>query len=181
MTQVCQDMSPACLKRVRAECRNATVIQDKYHVIANLILATDRVRRREQKQQPSWKDSRWLWRKSPENLNADQAAELAVLKPSNLATVKAYQMRLAFQDADRLAGEAAARRRLVAWCRWVRGAARRFGGWWTPMGKCADSVERHLDGIVAHWRDRLTTAFLEGLNSVFGAVKRRARGFRSFE
>jgi len=181
LTQVCQDMSPAYLKGVRAACRNAEVIHDKYHVIANLILATERVRRHEQKQHPSLKGSRWLWRKNPENLNEDQTAELAVLKQSNLATVKAYQMRLAFQDAYRLEGVAAARRRLRAWCRWVHGAARRFGGLWTAMVKFADSVEQHIEGIVAHWRNRLTTAFLEGLNSVFSAVKRRARGFRTFE
>lgn len=40
-------------------------------------------------------------------------------------------------------------------------------------------IERHLDGVIAHWIRRTTNAFLEGLNSVFSAVKRKARGFRS--
>jgi hypothetical protein len=30
-----------------------------------------------------------------------------------------------------------------------------------------------------HWTHRTTNAFMEGLNSVFSAVKRKARGFRS--
>ena len=30
----------------------------------------------------------------------------------------------------------------------------------------------HLEGILAHWRQGLTTAFLEGLNSLFSATKR---------
>jgi transposase len=44
------------------------------------------------------------------------------------------------------------------------------------MVKVANSIERYLDGILAHWEKRLTTAFMEGLNSVFSAVKRKARG-----
>jgi hypothetical protein len=35
--------------------------------------------------------------------------------------------------------------------------------------------------ILAHWKGRITNAFLEGLNSIFSAVKRRACGFRSPE
>jgi transposase len=180
LTEVSMDLSPAYLKGVRETCRNATVVHDKYHVIANLILATEKVRRREQKQRPELKDSRWLLRKNPENLSEDQTAELAVLTQSNLGSVKAYQMRLAFQDAYRLESLSAARRRLEAWCRWVRLGRKKFGALFVEMEKFAESVERHLAGILAHWKHGLTNAFMEGLNSVFSAVKRRARGFRSF-
>lgn len=131
----------AYLKGVRETCRNATVVHDKYHVIANLVLATEKVRRREQKQRPELKDSRWLLRKNPENLNEEQAVELAVLTQSNLASVKAYQMRLAFQDAYRLPSANAARRRLAAWGRWVRLGRQKFGALFTEMekfGACQD-------------------------------------------
>ena len=47
------------------------------------------------------------------------------------------------------------------------------------MVKVARMVEDHLAGIVAHWKWGLTNAFLEGLNSVFSATKRKARGYRS--
>ena len=50
-----------------------------------------------------------------------------------------------------------------------------------PRRKAADMGERHLEGILAHWQQGLSTAFLEGLNSLFSAVKRRARGYRSSE
>jgi transposase len=39
----------------------------------------------------------------------------------------------------------------------------------------------HLDGIIAHWKEKLTNAFMEGLNSIFSAMKRRARGHSSSE
>ena len=37
----------------------------------------------------------------------------------------------------------------------------------------------HLAGILAHWKWGVTNAFMEGLNSVFSATKRKARGYRS--
>lgn len=66
--------------------------------------------------------------------------------------------------------------------RWVRAEAEALpSGWLEPMRKAADMVERHLEGILAHWQQGLTTAFLEGLNSLFSATKRKARGYRSVE
>ena len=45
----------------------------------------------------SLKESMWLFRNNPENLNADQTAHLDELKQANLITAKAYQMRLNLQ------------------------------------------------------------------------------------
>jgi transposase len=49
------------------------------------------------------------------------------------------------------------------------------------MCRCANMINKHLDGIPGHWVRGTTNALLEGLNSVFFAVKRLARGFRSME
>ena len=38
-------------------------------------------------------------------------------------------------------------------------------------------VRRHLDGIVAWAQTRQTNGFLEAINGLFQAAKRRARGF----
>ncbi len=43
-----------------------------------------------------------------------------------------------------------------------------------PMARAARMIEGHLEGILAHWTQGLTTAFMEGLNSLFSAVKRKA-------
>ena len=50
-----------------------------------------------------------------------------------------------------------------------------------PMARAARRVEGHLEGTLAHWTRGLTTAFMEGLNSLFSAVKRKARGYRTVE
>ncbi len=50
-----------------------------------------------------------------------------------------------------------------------------------PMCQTTEMIERHLEGILGYWKAELTTAFLEGLHSLFSAVKRKARGNRSSE
>lgn len=42
-------------------------------------------------------------------------------------------------------------------------------------------VRRHLEGIVAWAQTRQTNGFLEALNDLFQAAKRRARGFTRFD
>lgn len=37
----------------------------------------------------------------------------------------------------------------------------------------------HLNGIMAHSGHRITNAYMEALNSVFSATKRKTRGYRT--
>jgi transposase len=185
ITQASMDMSQAYQSGVAEHCRNAQVVFDKFHLIKNVSEAVDKVRRAEVRLGGPgvWEalhKSQWLWRKNPENLNPEEQARLAKIRHKNLGTAKAYQMRLVLQDIYRSATAASARRRLRVWCRWVRWVARFYranllGG----MVKVARMVENHLAGILAHWKWGLTNAFMEGLNSVFSATKRKARGYRS--
>jgi transposase len=50
-----------------------------------------------------------------------------------------------------------------------------------PMKEVAAMVRRHLEGIVAWAQTRQTNGFLEALNGLFQAAKRRARGFARFD
>jgi transposase len=45
------------------------------------------------------------------------------------------------------------------------------------MKKVATMVRRHLEGIVAWAQTRQSNGFLEAINGLFQAAKRRARGF----
>ena len=185
ITQAIMDMNAGYQKGVRENCRNAQVVFDKFHVIQNVNKAVDQVRMREVRAggKGVWealRQSRWLWRKNPENLTALQQERMAEIQNKNLITAKAYQMRLVLQDIYRSPDATTARRRFQVWRRWVRWAARfcKFN-LMAPMVKVAQMVEDHLAGILAHWKLGLTNAFMEGLNSVFSATKRKARGYRS--
>jgi transposase len=185
ITQASMDMSAAYQKGVAENCRNAQVVFDKFHLIKNANEAVDKVRRAEVRLGGPgvWEalhKSQWLWRKNPENLSAQEQARLARIKDKNLGTAKAYQMRLVLQDIYRSAHEGIARHRFKVWCRWVRWVARfHKASLFASMVKLAHMVQNHLAGILAHWKSGLTNAFMEGLNSVFSATKRKARGYRS--
>jgi transposase len=185
ITQASMDMSQAYQRGVAENCRNAQVVFDKFHVIKNVGEAVDKVRRAEVRLggQGVWEalqKSQWLWRKNPEHLTGQEQERLAKIQDKNMGTAKAYQMRLVLQDIYRSATAATARHRFRVWCRWVRWVARFYkANLMASMVKVAKMVEDHLAGILAHWRFGLTNAFMEGLNSVFSATKRKARGYRS--
>jgi transposase len=180
------DMSPAYIKGVRENIGSqAVVVFDKFHVIAKVNAAVDDARRAEQKlackqERELLKGSRWVLLKNEDKLSVRQRQQHEKLLKSTLGTLKAYQMRLALQGVYQIEDVRKARGKLRAWCRWVRWSA---GKYLAPilaqMVKCAGMVQRHIEGILGHWNGRITNAFMEGLNSVFSAVKRKARGFRS--
>lgn len=184
ITQVAIDMSPAYLKGVRDHLGNATIVYDKYHVVSAVVKAVDEVRRAETRQdagaRAALEKTHWLWRKNPERWTEREAARWEQLRDKPLVTGLAYAMRLELQRAYASRTRTEARRRFTAWCAWVRTEAQALtSGLLEPMRQTAEMVSRHLEGILGHWKDGLTTAFLEGLNSLFSATKRKARGYRS--
>ncbi len=50
-----------------------------------------------------------------------------------------------------------------------------------PMKEVARLIRNHLPGIVAWTQSRLTNGFLEALNGLFQAAKRKARGYTRFQ
>ena len=185
ITQVAIDMSAAYAKGVRENLGNARLVYDKFHVIQNVVEACDQVRRAESQldsqSQERLERTRWLWRKNPENWTAKEAARWESMAKERGATGLAYEMRLVLQDVYRSAGAREARQRFKDWCAWVHAMREEAGELLEPMVRAAKMIEAHLEGILAHWKQGLTTAFMEGLNSLFSAVKRKARGYRSVE
>jgi transposase len=184
ITQVAIDMSPAYQKGVRENLGNAEMVFDKFHVIQTLNEAVEAVRRLEAKQSEAKRQalekSQWVFRKNMENHTDEQARRLDEMNRQNLMTVTAYQMRLAVQDIYQQPTERKARRDFSTWCEWVRQTATEQGvELLQPMVKAAEMIQRHIEGILAHWKAGLTTAFMEGLNSLFSATKRKARGYRT--
>jgi len=188
ITQASVDMSAAYVKGVRENCANATVVFDKFHVVALANKALGAVRKREAAADSALArallpGSQWLWRKNPENWNDADWQRYETIQPqlAYLHTGQAYDIRLSLQHLYATAKDApeALRglKRLIARGRKLVEAAR--GGILAPLGTLLDTLEKLSPGIAAHWTHRLTNAFLEGLNSVWSAVKRRARGYRN--
>jgi transposase len=186
ITQIAIDMSPAYIKGVRENFGDATLSFDKFHVVSQVVQAVDEVRRKEARQDAQAREqlekTSWLWRKNPDGWTARESERWTQLKDKPLVTGLAYAMRLELQKAYTAGTAGQARRRFASWCQWVKTEAQALSsGLLEPRRKAADMVARHLEGILGHWQEGLTTAFLEGLNSLFSATKRKARGYRSPE
>ena len=50
-----------------------------------------------------------------------------------------------------------------------------------PMKHVAGMIAKHFDGVIAWARTRQTNGFLEAINGLFQAAKRKARGYGRFE
>ncbi|MEI8191930.1 MAG: ISL3 family transposase [candidate division NC10 bacterium] len=184
--EVSMDMSPAYIKGAGEQCPQASVVFDKFHVVFNANEAVNRVRKLERKKgtdqnRQQLEGTLWLFRKNPENWNDHDWERYDRIDLESLRTGQAYSMRLTLQNIyEKATSKIAARRRFKIWITWIRKAASRAkDGLLMPMCRLADMVERHLDGIVAYWDRRTTNAYMEALSSVFSAVKRKARGYRT--
>jgi len=169
------DMSVAFISGVKQYLSNADITFDRFHIMKNLGEAVDEVRRTEAKQRPLLlKKTRWLWLTNRDKLSPSQQRELVWLtRPSvQLATARAHRWREDFQGFyDQPADQAEAY--LTRWC---TGAMRSR---LQPVKDFVAMLKRHWDGILAWHRSHLTTALLEGTNSLVQAAKARARGYRN--
>ncbi|MFB6367912.1 ISL3 family transposase [Paenibacillus elgii] len=172
ITEVCMDMSPAFIKGAKENFPQASMTFDKFHVIQAANEAVDEVRRTERKSCAELKDTRYMWLKNPENLTAAQQATLDKLKDCDLDTAKAYRMRLILQEIYRYPATIAPMV-LKDWIQWGLRCKLK------PMVEVARMLQSHYDGVVRWFSSKLTNGLLEGVNSLFQAAKRKARGYRS--
>jgi len=176
--EVACDMGAGFLKGAAEHLPNAKLTLDKFHVTKLVVDAVDEVRREEQRES-GWKQvvlkrTRYAWLTSERNQNQrqEQIVEALSLPQLNLKTAKAYRMKLTFQQAYASAGKAG-ERGLEKWCRW----AMRCG--LAPMKRAGTTIRQHWQGVVRYFSTGLTTAIMEGINSLIQAAKAKARGYRS--
>jgi transposase len=167
------DMSPAFIKGVSQELPNARITFDKFHVVWHASVAVDKMRRIEQRTDAALKGMRWSLLKDRSKLKPEAAADLDALiaKMTTVRTARAWlykeQLR-AILDRKQIN---VVRTMLQHWCTCVMRSKV------DPMKEVATLVRHHIEGIVAWAQTRQTNGFLEAINGLFQAAKRRARGF----
>ena len=168
------DMSPAYIKGVDEHLPDAKITFDKFHVIAHASHALDLTRRAEQKRDPALKGLRWTLLKDRERLGERQRGELDTLLAhlTTKRTARAWQYREDLREILNRKQINVVRDMLWQWCTNVMRSKVE------PMKVVARMIRNHLEGIVAWARTRMTNGFLEALNGLFQAAKRKARGYR---
>lgn len=174
VTEVCMDMSPAFIKGATENFPNAAITFDKFHIIKAANEGVDEVRRTESKRTEDLKNTRYIWLKNESKLTESQKETLDKLKDCELDTVKAYRMRLILQEVYSYPATIAPDV-LTDWINW--GLRCRL----KPMVEVAKMLKSHYNGVVRWFTSKLNNGLLEGINSLFQAAKRKARGYRSYK
>lgn len=174
ITDACLDMSKAFIKGVTEALPNAEITFDPFHLVKYMNDALSQVRAEEVKFYPEMmKGSRYAFLKNPENLTKKQDETLTRLCGYRLKTARAYLLKLALQDVYFATSREEAEVRLKNWYSW---AIRSQIG---QVREVANTVKNHWNGILSWFNSRLSNGFLEAVNGLIQAAKRRARGYRT--
>ncbi len=170
------DMSPAFIKGVADSLPNARVTFDKFHVVAHASAAVDEMRRLEQRTDPSLKGLRWTLLKDRERLSNQSRADLDALiaKAATKRTARAWLYREHLREILDRKQINVVSAMLTQWCTNVLRSKVE------PMKDVARMIRKHFEGIVAWTQTRQTNGFVEALNGLFQAAKRKARGYTRF-
>jgi transposase len=173
ITQASIDMSPAFISGVNKYLPNAQITFDKFHIIGHASAAVDKMRRIEQKTDKSLKGMRWTLLKDSSSLKPEAAADLDALiaRMSVKRTARAWSYKEQLREILQRKQINVVRTMLTHWCTCVMRSKVE------PMKEVAKMIRTHLEGIVAWAQTRQTNGFLEAINGLFQASKRRARGF----
>ena len=172
VSSVSIDMSPAFIKGCAEHLPNARITFDKFHVVWHASTAVDKMRRIEQRTDRSLKGLRWSLLKDRSRLSAEAAADLDALiaRMTTVRTARAWVYKEQLREILERKQINVVRTMLQHWCTCVMRSKVE------PMKEVAALVRHHLDGIIAWAQTRQTNGFLEALNGLFQAAKRRARG-----
>lgn len=167
-------MSKAFIKGIRETLPNAEITFDPFHLIQIMNDALGKVRSKEARIFPDLlKNSGYVLLKNPENLTEKQEETLINLSRYRLKTARAYLIKLDLQDVYRANTGKEADLRLKSWYNWtIRSRIER-------VKKVARTVKEHWNGILSWFDSKLFNGFLEAVNGLIQAAKRRARGYRS--
>ena len=179
---VCSDMWKPYLRVIAKKAGTAIHVLDRFHIMAHLSKAIDKVRAAEAKAlkdqglEPVLTRTRWLLLKRPENLTSKQETKLAELLKHNLKTVRAYLLKEDFQLFWTYKSPYWAGRFLDKWC------TRTMRSKIEPMKDKAKMLRNHRD-LILNWfraKGQLSSGVVEGLNTKVKLTFRKAYGFRTY-
>lgn len=175
---VTMDMWQGYISSVKAHAPLADIVFDRFHIERYLTRAVDEVRKQEFfRRRGVYRDAirgkKWLLLTKHRRLRRRKRRELMELLLMNRRLLKAYLFKEQFEHAWTYTTEQGMREFLARW--------RKLLNWsrLTPLIEFYNMLMRHIDGVVAWARYRLTNAALEGNNSRVRAISQRAHGYRN--
>jgi len=166
------------LRQVMAEADDK-IVYDRFHIVAHMNEAVDKVRRKENKLLRGDGDdrlvgSKHMWLYGKENLPLKYAGAFDLLRQSSLKTARAWAIKESLRDLWKCACEDDAKTWWKRWYFWATHSRL------PPVIRVAKMIKRHLDNVLSYFRFRITNAASEAINSVVQMLKKRAFGYSSF-
>lgn len=176
ITHVSMDMSATYKKGCELCFPKAKPVLDHFHVKKLVLDGMDEVRREEQgrKQARNKRAGRKLLMIPQKRMTDEQNIVTQALCKEYPKTGRAFQMVQQFDDLYRCSTIIEAESVLKKITSWMMHSRLE------PMKRVAKSLRKNKTEILEYFKNRLTNAFAEGMNSLIQAAKRKARGFRTF-
>jgi len=175
---VTMDMAKGYIAATKQHAPQSDIVFDRFHIERYLTRAMDEVRKQEywrrgRAHRQVVRGKKWLLLRKWRRLHWRRRGELAELLALNQRLFRAYVLKEQFEHAWSYTTEKGMRAFIVRWRRSLN---------WTrlrPLIEFWQLLMRHIDGVVAWARHRLTNAALEGNNSRVRGLSIRARGYRN--
>lgn len=169
------DMWKAYINAVQACLPGASIIHDKFHIIAWLNKALDQVRRAEVKTQPVLKKTRYTWLKNTENHTVKQADSFERISQMNLKTSQAWLIKENFKGVYKQHSPIEG---FYYFSQWAEEVSRKAID---ACQKVATMFTKHLMGILNYISYPITNARAEQVNSKIQQLKSISKGYRNFD
>jgi len=179
---ICSDMWKPYLKVIAKKAGHAIHVLDRFHIMAQMSKAIDKVGAEEARNlkregyEPVLTNTRWLLLKRPENLTAKQEPKLAELLRYNLKTVRSYLLKEEFQQFWTYSSPYWAGEFLDKWC------TKTMRSQIEPMKKMARQLRRHRP-LLLNWfraKGQFSSGIVEGFNNKAKLTTRKSYGFRTY-
>ena len=159
---------------------DAEIVHDHFHISQYLGEAVDLVRRQENKTlrktgDDSLTGTRQLWLYNSENLEDEAYEKMETARRRAIKTSRAWSLKELFRSFWTYRTVTWAKKFFKRWYAWaIRSRLK-------PIKKVAVMLNKHLEGLLAYFRHRISNAKSEAFNSRIQSIKSAARGFRSFK
>ena len=176
---VAMDMWEPYLEATRKAAPQALIVHDKFHCAKELNKAVDLVRRREHRDlraqgRETLTRTKYLWLKNPRNWTERQRESFESLRLDTLKVGRAWAIKEAFAPFWNYHYTGSARKFFDRWYFWATHSRL------LPIITAAKTLKRHLPGLLAYTKHRITNAAAEGTNGKIQLLKANARGYRNF-
>ncbi|MDO9153132.1 MAG: ISL3 family transposase [Paludibacter sp.] len=172
---IAMDMWKPFMQAAKESIPKAKIIHDKFHITKYLNKGVDTVRKQESKiDNHILKNTKYIFLKDKSRWTYAQSCTFEQINQINLTTSKAWHIKENFKELFNQMN--------------INQCIKFFKEWYTntlesdikPMISVADTILKHIDGVINAALYQLTNARAESINAKIQIVKSTARGFKNF-